>query len=754
MPGFTRLFSWTTFLILSLAANAKAEPAFEDRPEVLKATPLSGEEATRRESKILFAMGVMRHRGDRWLEAMTLLEEAAKLDPETPAADRALIPLYLSLAREDDALDACRRVLKRVPDDSDTAYQLAKLYRANNQTAEAIAALKQGVNSPRAGDRHDLQYFMLLDLAALQEKSADNEGVIDTQQRLAKHLIEHRARLIGSETLTRDEHAVATALAYEKVGHAHLKEDRYDDAIKAFQESRDYLTAQSDPETKKKAVRLNWNLAQACMVREKWSEAATFLDAYLEFRPIDPEPYEKLAFVLRKLDRERDVVSKLKMHAERSPDVLAIQLLYARELARDPGGFAQAEAVYRKLADRFVHVDIYRGLFKLYQSGDKMIAVLELFDAVLGTAISKDDIGIDVREAARNRGRLMLQVLRTETSLVNSLLPVAVQELRRPKERKIETWQFLAGLAANAKQYDKSELFFRHCLANRETLQEAEVYGGLIEVLWLQRKHDAIIILCQEALYGMRKAEEANRLMFHRGLALAYSEKEKIDEAIEEADKAIKLAGAGNKVQERCRKVRILSRVGRYPAAIQECETLLKEVIQADEIKLVRYTLSSVYHLKGDHEKSEEQLKNILADDPNDPGANNDLGYQWADRNLNLDEAEKMIRKAIEVDHIQRRQVSHEEEDNAAYLDSLGWVLFRKGKVEEARDWLEKASALSHGTEDPTVWDHLGDVYLKLGQKDKAKDSFKTAIKLYEHDFRTKKEGRQDEARKKLKVIE
>ena len=51
----------------------------------------------------------MRHRSDRWLEAVVLLEEAAALDPQAPAAYRALIPLYLSLAREEDALIACQK---------------------------------------------------------------------------------------------------------------------------------------------------------------------------------------------------------------------------------------------------------------------------------------------------------------------------------------------------------------------------------------------------------------------------------------------------------------------------------------------------------------------------------------------------------------------------------------------------------------------------------------------------------------------
>jgi hypothetical protein len=51
------------------------------------------------------------------------------------------------------------------------------------------------------------------------------------------------------------------------------------------------------------------------------------------------------------------------------------------------------------------------------------------------------------------------------------------------------------------------------------------------------------------------------------------------------------------------------------------------------------------------------------------------------------------------------------------------------------------------------VWDHLGDVYFKLKQKAKAQEAYQTAIKLYEHDRRGRKEGRLDEAKRKLKMV-
>jgi len=101
-------------------------------------------------------------------------------------------------------------------------------------------------------------------------------------------------------------------------------------------------------------------------------------------------------------------------------------------------------------------------------------------------------------------------------------------------------------------------------------------------------------------------------------------------------------------------------------------------------------------------EPAEAEFRKVLAIDPNYAGALNYLGYMLADRNTRLDEAYDLIKKAVDLDP-----------DNGAYLDSLGWVYYRQGKYTEAEELLERAIAQMP---DPTVHDHLGDVYAKLGR--------------------------------------
>jgi len=85
---------------------------------------------------------------------------------------------------------------------------------------------------------------------------------------------------------------------------------------------------------------------------------------------------------------------------------------------------------------------------------------------------------------------------------------------------------------------------------------------------------------------------------------------------------------------------------------------------------------------------------------------------------MNLDEAEAMIRRALES-----------EPNNASYMDSLGWVEFRKGKFDQAlNDLLRAAKTVEH--DDPVVFEHIGDTYLKLNRVPEALDAWQKALAL------------------------
>jgi len=121
----------------------------------------------------------------------------------------------------------------------------------------------------------------------------------------------------------------------------------------------------------------------------------------------------------------------------------------------------------------------------------------------------------------------------------------------------------------------------------------------------------------------------------------------------------------------------------------------------------------------GLYNKAADLLRKSIALDPeNSAEASNYLGYMWADHNMNLDEAETMIRRALQS-----------EPNNASYLDSLGWVEFRKGQFDRALDDLLRAVKAA-GREDPVVFEHIGDTYLKLNRTPEALEAWQKALSL------------------------
>src|SRR5207237_5623825 len=177
---------------------------------------------------------------------------------------------------------------------------------------------------------------------------------------------------------------------------------------------------------------------------------------------------------------------------------------------------------------------------------------------------------------------------------------------------------------------------------------------------------------------------------------------------------------------------------------------------EPDEVKRIRLVLANVYADSRQFEKAEALLWAALELAPDDATVHNALGYHLADQGRKLDEAERLIRRALELDRTEKRRKKEmlaSEEENAAFLDSLGWVLFRKGRLTEARDWLQKACALPEGGGDPVVWDHLGDVYARLGSIAEAKAAWEKARSWYAVERRSQDDARGAEVRRKLERL-
>ena len=106
--------------------------------------------------------------------------------------------------------------------------------------------------------------------------------------------------------------------------------------------------------------------------------------------------------------------------------------------------------------------------------------------------------------------------------------------------------------------------------------------------------------------------------------------------------------------------------------------------------------------------EAEADFRKALELSPDQPLVLNYLGYSWVEQNTNLDEAFKMLRRAVD-----------QQPTDGYIVDSLGWAYFRLGQYDKALQLMEKAVDLKAA--DPTINDHLGDVYWRLGREREAR---------------------------------
>jgi tetratricopeptide (TPR) repeat protein len=133
------------------------------------------------------------------------------------------------------------------------------------------------------------------------------------------------------------------------------------------------------------------------------------------------------------------------------------------------------------------------------------------------------------------------------------------------------------------------------------------------------------------------------------------------------------------------------------------------------EDRRLQFTRAAALERLGRSEEAEQLFQQLIDQDPNDAASANYLGYSWADRGENLDEALDLSTRAVGL-----------EPENPAYLDSLGWVHYRLGDLGQAEYWLRRA--VDFGGGDGTILAHLGEVLLEQGDHDEARLLLKRAL--------------------------
>ncbi|HEX5271103.1 MAG TPA: tetratricopeptide repeat protein [Gemmataceae bacterium] len=359
----------------------------------------------------------------------------------------------------------------------------------------------------------------------------------------------------------------------------------------------------------------------------------------------------------------------------------------------------------------------------------------------------------------------------------------------------------LARTSQLLKDSDAARTMYRVCIDQAKKVASPtklfDAYRGLIADYYVAGKYDDARKLCQEFLdlpqlkpsgpddletskYNstLRRAQE----LIRREQIQILVRQGKIDDATKVIDE--RLAKDPDDMEAMEDRALVQREAGNYAAAAKTYEEMIKKVTDAiDKVKNnteaskevkdafikqfsadvrdYRYILSGLYIDAKDVAKASEQLKILLKEEPDNPSYNNDLGYVWADHDMNLAEAEKLIRKAIEDDKKEKAkknpQLKPEQvKANASYLDSLGWVLYKGKKYKDALPPLLDAVKEEDG-QNIEIYDHLAEVHLALGDKAAALEAWKKGLdaakkRLEEVGPNKREEEKKVEVEKKIKA--
>lgn len=199
--------------------------------------------------------------------------------------------------------------------------------------------------------------------------------------------------------------------------------------------------------------------------------------------------------------------------------------------------------------------------------------------------------------------------------------------------------------------------------------------------------------------------EASKRLPNDRGLKMILASQEadmgQPDKAIAEVKSLLK--GNSDDREIYIALAQMYSRLRRWKEAEDAIAKAQEKATKQEEKDYVSFVAGSIYERQKKYEQAEEAFRQVIANDPKNATALNYLGYMMADRGIRLEEALNYIKRAIALDP-----------QNGAYLDSLGWVYFKMGKYDQAEENLRKA--IEKSNDDPTIHDHLADLYLKTNR--------------------------------------
>jgi len=679
------------------------------------AKPRSEAEQDRVEALAMFSAARIRENRQDYAGALRLYQRALRCDPQSATIARAIVPLAVRLARHAEVVRYALKVVEIQEADPQLLKRLAVYMTEIGDYPKALALYEKSAAARKEAKPAADDVVLWMELGRLDYLTEQYAKAAGHFERVLDAL-EHPDR-IPLDGAAKKALFSEPGPAYAMMGDAFLLAGQPQKAVAVFEKGQKLAPNKG---------LLGYQLAKVDLKTGKPDKAVQDLQAYFDARLATEEaaPYQLLADALKALKKEGELVGRLEKL--RTADADNVWLAYfLAEKYFEAQRLDEAEKLYRELAAKRPAVIGYRNLVQIYRKGKRFGDLVK----VLGDAVGK----LGTLDPLSPKGKSLAD----DGELVRGVAEAARKQLKAdPKGLAYQARLAIGLLAADAKQWDLAGEFFDLAIkAQPDQAAKVLLTWGL--GLLLKEENARAVKVFQRGIDD--KALPADDPTFPYYLAGALEMAGQTEPALAAARKAAELAksrasgpkSSGQTKEAKEELPRYLSRVAwilyhakRYDEAIRAYKELVakfgRDYGSGEIRKVVRETrlvLSNIAVLKSDLPSAEEWLEQVLDEFPDDASALNDLGYLWADEGKHLERAHRMIRRAIQ-----------HEPDNAAYRDSLGWVLFRQGKVGEALPELEKAAAMEP---DPTVLEHLGDAYRAGARADKAKQAWRKAAEAY-----------------------
>ncbi|NLE37107.1 MAG: tetratricopeptide repeat protein [Pirellulaceae bacterium] len=682
-------------------SSPEAEPLLDDYPEPLvPRTPRTEEDEDRLHALSHFSAGRALEQREEHARAIGHYQRAFRYDPSAVAVGWTIVALAEKL-EWNDVRDRYFVLAARLDPDSldpPDLLELADLVETEDDVRLVMRLFEQAVASRENETPTPLDVVLRWRLAEIHG-AVGNHGKAAHHAALVLEALEHPEN-IEWDRAKFEEWFGGPHPPYWLFGDYFYSAGRWDEAEATFQKAHRFQP---------NAALLHFHLARIDFERKRPEAALEHIDACLResSSELGSRPYSLLRTVLTQLGRGDELIERLETLTADDPDRIDAASLLARQYL-DADRLDEAEKIFASLLDKRPDPRIHAALVKIHRKKDRLEPLLRLLGLVAGRDGSLDNLD----------GQL--GALTSDAVLLDRLFAVARRRFAdRPDALGPHAPLATALLAREAGRNDMAGSFFDTALrAAPEETSDMLLRWGACRMA--QRRFAEAADVFRRGTETKRPEEDRIRFYYYLAAAL---------EMDGQTDLAIEAARAASRLDEdspllAAREAWILYHAkrnddarGAYARIVERFRDnhagpTVRQVLR--EAKLV---LSHLDLRRGDRRQAEEWLEEVLDEFPDDASAMNDLGYLWADAGVHLERALSMTRRAVEA-----------EPDNAAYHDSLGWALYRSGRPREAVVVLQKAAEM---LSDGDVLDHLGEVYLKLGESHRAAGVWREAAEAY-----------------------